>query len=130
MLLEGHAELHPARRRLLTDLDDRYETNDLAAEMEALRAEDVWERTGRNAALLAKSAELIVVLTVMKANTHIWEHRAKGRVSVHALEGHLRLKLPERHIDLYAGHLVILAPGERHDVEALEDSAFLLTVAG
>ena len=29
-----------------------------------------------------------------------------------------------------SGHVVVLDPGVRHDVEALEESAFLLSIAG
>lgn len=48
------------------------------------------------------------LLIAMKANTHMHEHTAAGRISVHALNGHIRLQLPERVVDLPAGHLLTL----------------------
>ena len=65
----------------------------------------------------------------MKANTRMHEHTAAGRISVHTLNGHIRLHLPERVVDLPAGHLLALDQCVPHDVEAAEDSAFLLTLS-
>jgi hypothetical protein len=38
------------------------------------------------------------------------------------------MQLPEKAIDLPAGHMLALERALPHDVEALEDSAFLLTI--
>jgi quercetin dioxygenase-like cupin family protein len=57
------------------------------------------------------------------------EHTAAGRISVHTLNGHIRLHLPERVVDLPAGNLLALDQCMPHDVEASEDSAFLLTLS-
>jgi quercetin dioxygenase-like cupin family protein len=65
----------------------------------------------------------------MKANTRMHEHTAAGRISVHTLNGHIRLHLPERVVDLSAGNLLALDQCVSHDVEASEDSAFLLTLS-
>lgn len=56
------------------------------------------------------------------------EHSAKGRVSIHALKGHVSLNLFEQKVDLSAGCLLELAPGVSHDVEALEESAILVSI--
>ncbi|MGH9526613.1 MAG: AraC family ligand binding domain-containing protein, partial [Terriglobales bacterium] len=66
---------------------------------------------------------------MMRRNSRLPGHHADGRVSVHALAGHVRLQLAERTFDLAAGQILVLDRGVRHDVEALEDSAFLLTIA-
>ena len=66
----------------------------------------------------------------MKAATHMDEHRAEARISIQALVGKIRLHLPEREpLELSAGQLLALDCGMPHDVEALEESAFLLTVS-
>jgi quercetin dioxygenase-like cupin family protein len=69
------------------------------------------------------------VLIAMKANTRIHEHTAPGRISVHSLNGHIRIHLPEQVVDLPVGHLLALDQCVPHDVEAFEDSAFLLTLS-
>jgi quercetin dioxygenase-like cupin family protein len=68
-------------------------------------------------------------LITLKADTRIPGHQAEGRISVHTLNGHIRLRALERTFDLPAGSLLALDRGLSHDVEVLEDSALLLTIA-
>jgi quercetin dioxygenase-like cupin family protein len=103
---------------------------DLAAEIEHLYREDSWQRgTGRSSRTLVKQPDFRVVLVAMKAATEIKEHRADGRISIHTIIGHLRLELPDQIVEVPAGHLLALDRCIRHDVEALADSVFLLTIA-
>ncbi len=101
---------------------------DLAAEIAQLRGEPAYE-SGRNAKTMAKYADFRVVLTAIKAGAHIHEHHSAGRISVQAVAGHIRMRALGREFDLPQGRLLVLDRGVQHDVEALEDSAFLLTVA-
>ena len=103
---------------------------DLAMELDQLHRDESWlHPTGRSSKTLVKYPDLRIVLIAMKANTHMHEHMAAGRISVHSLNGHIRLRLPERVVDLPAGHLLALDQCVPHDVEAAEDSAFLLTLS-
>jgi quercetin dioxygenase-like cupin family protein len=101
---------------------------DLTAEVNQLRSETTWN-TGRNARTLMKYDDFRVVLTVLRANMRIREHKTEGRISVHMLSGHIRLNASGRMFDLRPGSLVALDQGTPHDIEALEESAFLLTIA-
>ena len=101
---------------------------DLPAEIDRLRAETTWS-TGQNAKTLVKYDDLRVVLTVLKAKARMPEHKTEGRISVHVLSGHLRLRASGRTFSLRPGSLLTLDHGMPHDVEALEESAFLLTIA-
>jgi cardiolipin synthase len=56
------------------------------------------------------------------------DHKAERTASVHTLSGRLRLHLPGKPVDLPAGQLRAMEANLRHDVEALEQSAFLLTI--
>ena len=103
---------------------------DLAGELDRLHRDESWlQPTGRSSKTLVKHPDLRIVLIAMKANTRMHEHTAAGRISVHSLNGHIRLHLPERVVDLPAGHLLALDQCVPHDVEATEDSAFLLTLS-
>ena len=102
----------------------------LASEVAQLQRDESWlSPTGRSSKTLVKYSDLRIVLIAMKANTRMHEHTAAGRISVHTLNGHIRLHLPERVVDLPAGNLLALDQCVSHDVEAAEDSAFLLTLA-
>jgi len=101
----------------------------LENEIEQLRREEPWQTTGRNAKTMVKHLDFRIVLTVLKANTRIQEHHTVGRISVHTLAGHIRMRIGEDTHDLPRGCLLALDTALPHDVEALEDSAFLLTIA-
>jgi quercetin dioxygenase-like cupin family protein len=102
---------------------------DLAAETEQLRHEDPWKSTSRNAKTLVKYPDLRIVLIAMKAGTRMEGHRTDESISVQALTGKLRLHLPEKAVELSVGGLLTLEGALPHDVEALEDSSFLLTIS-
>jgi len=81
----------------------------LAGELDELHRDEAWlHPTGRSSKTLVKYPDLRIVLIAMKANTRMHEHTAAGRISVHSLNGHIRLHLPEQVVDLPAGYLVAL----------------------
>jgi len=104
-------------------------TFDLGAELGRLRAEESWQQGTRNAKTLVKEPDIRLVLIVMRQGGRMEEHRAPGRISIQTLTGWLRLHVPGETIDLAVGQILVLDPDVAHDVEALEESAFLLTIA-
>jgi quercetin dioxygenase-like cupin family protein len=114
----------------LPNLADSVLQFDLAKEIEQLREEESWQReTGRSSKTLVKQQDFRIVLVLMKADTRMSEHRAEARISIHALRGRMRVHLQGHKIELTAGQLLALDCGLRHDVESLEESAFLLTIS-
>jgi quercetin dioxygenase-like cupin family protein len=65
----------------------------------------------------------------MKAKTQIIAHHVNGRMSIHAVEGRLRVAMPAEVVEVSAGKLIVLDYAIPHQVEALEESAFLLTIS-
>ena len=102
---------------------------DLAQEIASLQREESWRRGDRNARTLVEEPGLRVVLTVLKAGARIREHRTDRPVAIQTLKGYVRVESPEETIDLLVGRLMTLQPGVPHDLEAIELSAFLLTIA-
>ena len=119
----------PEDAHLTSHLADPIGVLDLKAELAQLRDEEPWRRSGRHSRTLIKDADLRVVLIALQTGARLEEHHAPGRITVHALDGHLRVGVSGQAIDLPQGHIVTIAPAIRHDVEALEESAFLLTIA-
>jgi quercetin dioxygenase-like cupin family protein len=101
---------------------------DLTAEVQHLRDETTWN-TGRNARTIVKYDDFRVVLMALQANMRVAEHKTDGRISIHMLSGHIRLNASGRTFDLRPGSLVTLDQGSSHAMEAMEESAFLLTIA-
>jgi len=65
----------------------------------------------------------------MKSGTQMRQHKAEGRVSIQQLKGQVCIHLADRKLNLSAGHLLVLDCGVLHDVEAVEESALLLTIS-
>jgi quercetin dioxygenase-like cupin family protein len=102
---------------------------DLADEVRQLCEEDGWLQTGHNAKTLVKEADLRVVLVALRRGVAMDEHQATGPITIQAVSGKLRVSLPVQHVNLAPGQFVALEAALRHSVTALEDGAFLLTVA-
>lgn len=102
---------------------------DLEAEEKQLYEEEQWRKLGRNAMTLVKYPDMRIVLTVMRPGARIERHKTEGRVAIQTLSGRIRLNLDSEVVDLPAGRLVTLDRMVEHDVEALEQSAFLLWIS-
>ena len=101
---------------------------DLADQIRQLRQEHYWQ-SGRNSKTIVKYADFRIVLTAIQAKTTIHEHHSAGRISVQTVEGRIRMHAGGNEFDLPAGRVLVLDRAMPHDVVALEDSAFLLTIA-
>lgn len=79
----------------------------------------VYSRTG---------ARLRQTLTALAAGRVMGEHKSPGDASVLCLQGRILVHAGDAEVELGPGDLVAVPP-QRHDVEALEPSVLLLTVA-
>jgi quercetin dioxygenase-like cupin family protein len=117
-----HRRPHP------TPMAAPYLEFDITSELEQLHHEAAWQ-SGQNARTLVKFDDLRIVLMVLKARSRIPGHQTEGRISIHAVAGHIQVRAQGRTFDLPSGRLLALDRRVPHDVEAVEDSAFLLTIA-
>lgn len=102
----------------------------LADELRQLREEDSWARgSGRSSKTLAKYPDFRIVLVLMKSGSEMKEHHADARISIQTIQGRVRLQLSDQALELGSGELMCLESGIAHDVKALEESAFLITVS-
>jgi quercetin dioxygenase-like cupin family protein len=101
---------------------------DLAEEADALRLEDGWRSHGHSAKSLAKHRDMTIVLVAMKRQTRMKEHQTDGAVSIQVLAGHIEVHVGAKTIDAPMGSLLALDRALSHDVEALDDSTFVLSV--
>jgi quercetin dioxygenase-like cupin family protein len=63
----------------------------------------------------------------LRAGAVMAEHANPGEATLHIIEGRVRLMAGEDSWDGRAGDLLVV-PSDRHSVEAMDDSAVLLTV--
>ena len=52
-----------------------------------------------------------------------------GRISIQLFEGGIRLQINEQSVEMKAGALLTLEYGTPHNVEAIEESALLITIS-
>ncbi len=109
-------------------MPDRAASLDLDAEIIALRSGSEWKNGIARKALL-RYPDFQITLRLMRAHARIPEHYNPGRVSVQTLLGHIRMQANGQVFDLPQGRILVLDRSVTHDVEALEESAFLLTVS-
>lgn len=115
----------------LPELGEEVIRHDIGKEVEKLKQAPSWQReSGRSSETLVKYDEFRIVLVRMKPGSYMSHHRAEGPISIQALQGRIRVHLSaDRTEDLKPGDLLTLDRCLEHDVEALEESAFLLTIA-
>ena len=125
---DAHQEGSGRRRPHPRSMADPFLEFDLARELDQLHCEPE-PASGQNAKTLVKYDDFRIVLTALRTYTRIPGHGTGGRISVQTVRGHIRVRALGRMFDLPAGSLLALDQNVSHDLEALEDSAFLLTIA-
>lgn len=101
---------------------------DLTREIASCEQTKPWPK-GHFAKTLFKKSDFRAVLISMETASIMKEHHADGTISVQVLKGAIRLTVPGVSHDLRTNEMLILAATIQHEVEALEDSAFLLTIS-
>lgn len=102
----------------------------LPQEIARLRNGESWRcSSGRSSRTLVKYPDLHVVLIVMKAGTGLGQHHVDGRISIQLFEGSIRLQIAEQSLEMKAGALLTLEYGTSHNLEAIEESALLITIS-
>ena len=86
--------------------------------------------TGRSSRTVYGGHEHVLRQTViaLAGGTALSEHENPGEATVHVLHGRVRLQAGDTYWDGSPGDLLIV-PAAVHSLEAIEDSAVLLTVA-
>ena len=102
---------------------------DLSAESVSLRNEPSWQTARINAVTLSEEPDIRLVLTAVKAGAVMRHHSVPGTVTVQSLSGRIRLNLADQQTELSSGSALILERDIVHDIEAIDDRTFILTIA-
>ena len=95
----------------------------------AARLRDQADGQDRRSVTLVRESGLSVVLLHLRAGTALDEHAAPGAITIQVIAGHARAHGDGDTIELPTGSLVAFDAQVRHSVEAIEDSAILITLA-
>jgi quercetin dioxygenase-like cupin family protein len=77
---------------------------------------------------LVRAEQVEVIDLVVPAGKQIEEHKAKGEIIVHCLEGRVSFTAFGKTQNLEAGKLLYLPTGEPHSVKGIENASLLLTI--
>lgn len=101
---------------------------DLAREMQDSEQKRPWAM-GHYAKTLFKKSDFRMVLIMMDAGAVLKEHHADGTISVQVLKGSIDFRTQGQSRSLGTNGVLMLGASIKHEVEAREPSAFLLTIA-
>lgn len=99
----------------------------LSEEIGRLKGEAEWTG-GKRSITLSKQGGLRVVMMALRAGASTGEHSAAGAITVQLLEGRASFVAAGGTRELVPGDLVALEAGLPHDVQAVDESVFLLTL--
>jgi len=102
---------------------------ELAKQVGRLKQESTWRTSGRNAITLTKGPTLRLVLLLLGKGSKVSEHQTAGPLTLHVLSGSVAFRVGDHTEEVGAGELIVLESAIGHEVEALEESACLLTLA-
>lgn len=111
-------------------LEGPFVESDVPREVAALRREPGWKTDGHAGRTLAKYPDLRVVLEAMRRGQHLPIHETAERMTLQLIDGRIRIRLHGGETkELRAGSFVAIDPSRVHEIESLEECAFLLTLA-
>jgi quercetin dioxygenase-like cupin family protein len=117
------------RERAESRLEGSATLLDLTAELEKLKAEPDESVAGHRQITLFKGHNSTVAAFAFEAGGGMREHSAPGVVTVHVLRGQLDINVPGETIHVAANNVLVIPPGMRHDVRAVEATEMLLTIS-
>ena len=101
---------------------------DLIHEIADSESRKPWQ-SGHYAKTLFKKPDFRTVLIRMEPGSKMKEHHADGTISAQVLKGQIRFTAQGKAHDLPTGSLITLGASIPHEVEAVKDAAFLLTIS-
>lgn len=103
---------------------------DLNRHLAEIRAGDAYRDGDHAAETLVKEPGLRLVLIALKDGGRLREHRAHTSITVQVVEGMVRFTVDSRTIELVRGWVLAVDADLPHDLEAVGESAVLLTMGG
>ena len=109
-------------------LDAKLLVFDLPVEVAKMKQECNWIDGKHNAITLMKSENITMVLIAMQQGHDMKLHQAKGPLIINIIEGKLMFTAEEEPVLLHKDQVLSLHENIKHELFAVEETIFLLTV--
>ena len=119
-------ELRPKGERLM---DAPVVPIDAPDFLKQIKNEPAWQNSDRNAMTIYKTDAMRIVLIALHKDAMLKEHSTNGVISVQVLDGEINFSTQGETYNLTKGKMIALHRNITHEVTAVEESVFLLTVA-
>ena len=103
---------------------------DVRAEIARLKGEPAWANNDRHGSSLVKGDGINVALMMLKKGAKLQEHHTRAPITVNVIEGRINLIVKGKTQILTPGMIAALDRAIEHSIDALEESAIVLTVGG
>lgn len=103
-------------------------TFDLDSSIAELSRDVTYRRSGRVGRTLIKNEPLRLTLTLIRKGVDAGTHHAEAPMTLQVLSGRLRYTLDGESRTLGKGEVLFFGPGHAQDIQALQDTAILLTI--
>jgi len=125
---EKHQARHPHHENFLAQ--GGLIAVDVRAEIARLKSEPAWADNDRHGSSLVKGDGINVALMMLKKGSKLQEHHTRAPITVQVIEGKINFVAKSKSQIAAAGTIVALDRAIEHSVEAVEESAIVLTVGG
>jgi quercetin dioxygenase-like cupin family protein len=123
-----HQARHPHHENLLAQ--GKQIAVDIRAEIARLKSEPAWAANDRHGSSLVKGEGINVALMMLKKGAKLQEHHTRAPLTVQVVDGRVNFTANGKTQAVAAGTIVALDRAIEHSIEALEESALVLTVGG
>ena len=103
-------------------------TIDLPSFIKQVKQESSWKDENRNAITVFKTNGMRIVLIALHAGAEMKTHTADGIISLQVMDGRIKFNADNRSFELNKGQMLALHKGVPHNVGAIEETIFLLTL--
>ncbi len=123
-----HQARHPHHENLLAQ--GKQIAVDIRAEIARLKSELAWVANDRHGSSLVKGEGINVALMMLKKGAKVQEHHTRAPITVQVIDGRVNFIVNGKTQAVTAGTIVALDRAIEHSIEAVEESALVLTVGG
>ena len=102
---------------------------DTDALISQIKSEDAWSRSDRNSLTIFKNDSLCMVIVGLHPDAAMKKHSATGAITLQVLQGDIIFETLNQKSELTRGKMIALPAGIPHQVYAVKESFFLLTLA-